>query len=72
MALATRNVRDFDDLDIEVVDPWGGRMIATLDVTWISVPMRNSLGETCLRSALAQAGSSATDIQAFLDDAYSP
>ena len=22
MALATRNVRDFDDLDIEVVDPW--------------------------------------------------
>ena len=22
MAVATRNVRDFDDLDIEVVDPW--------------------------------------------------
>ena len=22
MALATRNVRDFEDLDIEVVDPW--------------------------------------------------
>ena len=24
MAVATRNVRDFEDIDIEVVDPWSG------------------------------------------------
>ena len=47
-------------------------MIATLDVASLSVPMRNSLGETCQQSALAQAGSSATDIRTFLDDANSP
>lgn len=25
MAVATRNVRDFDDMDLEVVDPWSER-----------------------------------------------
>ncbi len=47
-------------------------MTATLDVAWLSVPMRNSLGETCPPSALAQAGCSESDIRAFLDDANSP
>ncbi len=39
---------------------------------YISVPMRDRLSETYVRSALAQAGCSESDIRAFLDDANSP
>ena len=35
---------------------------------YISVPMRDNLTETYVRSVLAQAGCSEDDIRAFLDD----
>ncbi len=35
---------------------------------FLSVPMRDGLTDAYVRSALAQAGCSAEDIQAFLDD----
>ncbi|MCY4661992.1 MAG: hypothetical protein OXF93_19615 [Acidobacteria bacterium] len=38
---------------------------------YLSVPMRDRLSETYVRSALAQAGCSESDIRAFLDDAAS-
>ena len=47
-------------------------MIATLDSTSIPMPMRDSLGETCLRAALRQTGCYESDGRAFLDDANSP
>lgn len=37
----------------------------------LSVPIRDRLSETYVRSALAQAGCSESDIRAFLDDAAS-
>ena len=38
---------------------------------YLSVPMRERLSETYVRSALTQAGCSESDIRAFLDDAAS-
>ena len=39
---------------------------------YLSVPMRDELSETYVRSALAQAGCSESDIREFLNDAASP
>ncbi len=38
---------------------------------YLSVPMRDRLSETYVRSALTQAGCSESDIRAFLNDAAS-
>ena len=47
-------------------------MSVTLDGTSVPMPMRDSLGETRLRTALGQTGCYESDSRALLDDANSP
>ena len=47
-------------------------MIVTRDAPWLVVPVRDSVSETCLRSALPRAGCFESNIQTVIDHANSP